>query len=211
MKTIYLSVLFAIISNISIGQEFRDLDDNKNQEIYFKNRQVNNNKILVDKSEESSVTLDKAYSYLYAPVDTLISKKILRKTRRHGIGFNGFGPTNWTWSIYYNAFLNNSFSVELGTDFRAYYCGINYYPFSNKEWAVTPYIGAFVNYTTDVSLFEAFDAPEKGVKGYFPIGLQTFSQNGWIFSIEVAVSTVEFEWTGYLFWGVKLGYQFRKK
>ena len=212
MKTIYLAFLFTNIFSIVVnGQDSLDAVYNKNQDIYYKHKQVNNNKTLIDKSKELSTTLEDANSYLYAPYDTLISKKTLRKTRRHGIGFNGFGPTIYMWSIYYNVFLNNSFSIELGTDFRAYYCGINYYPFSNKEWQVTPYIGAFVNYTTDVSLFEDFDSPGKGFKGYFPIGLQTFSQNGWIFSVEVAASTIEHERIGYVFWGVKLGYQFRKR
>jgi len=212
MRTSYLTLFFIIISNISvIAQKYFALDNNEIQYLTSENRQVSNDKILIVKSEELSITLENAYSYLYAPDDTLISKKTLRKTRRHGIGFNGFGPTIYMWSIYYNVFLNNSFSIELGSDFRAYYCGINYYPFSKKKWPVTPYIGAFVNYTTDVSLIETFDAPGKGFKGYFPIGLQAFSQDGWIFSIEVAASTIEHERIGYVFWGVKLGYQFRKK
>lgn len=212
MKTIYLSLLFAIISNINVnGQKYLALDDDDAHNFISEYRYVNNDMVLNDKYEGLSFGLENKFTYLNAPDDTLISKRTLRKIRRHGIGFNAFGPTLLMGSIYYNVFIINSISIELGTDVRAYYCGFNYYPFNNKEWQVTPYIGAFVNYTTNIYLYEIADAPEKGFKGYFPIGLQIFTQNGFIFSPEIAVSIPEHKELNNIYWGVKLGYQFRNK
>jgi len=214
MKFIYFVFFFTVISNIAINaQNSLAINDSRYKYLLSEYEQANNDLAITNNSDEFLGFIDKTCSHDKTSNDTLFTIKNLRKMRRHGIGLNGFGPTLLMGSIYYNVFISNRIGVEFGTDVRAYYCGINYYPFNGKEQdkLITPYIGAYINYTTDVYLYEIADAPDKGFKGYFPLGLQIFSQNGFVFSIEAALSFPEHQEMNNIFGAIKLGYQFRKK
>jgi hypothetical protein len=197
-------IIFIILINIYVRSNasyFKHVDNEKSNRKEIINSDFNSY-FKVSQTELDFIEVNKNDSLNYS---------LRRKYRPIGFGITAFGPSLAYGSVSANYYLLPCMQLEAGTDIRSIYGGFNWYPFARKKDPLaTPYLGAFLNYTTNQNWYEFSDAPVKGFKGYFPLGVQFFTKTGIVVSAEVAYSTPEYFELNNIFWGIKIGYQFLK-
>lgn len=196
------AILFLLLQISVAGNAHKDLiSDSLNNESYSMEY------FIKSKFEVSSTISNSESENQYDSSN----ETLRRKARPFGVGIHAFGPSLAYGSLYVDYFIAPLLELEIGTDIRSFYGGLILYPFANKkDPAVTPYFGAYLNYTSDYILYELSDAPVKGFKGYFPVGLQVFSNSGLIICPEIAFSTPEYLDLSNIYWGMKVGYKFKR-
>lgn len=137
---------------------------------------------------------------------------LLRRRRsmiRHqalGVGANLLGPTLGYASAYLQYSFGRVVQAEAGLDISTVYTGLNLYPHVfNRIEELSPYMGLMVGYSDPLK-----QNIVKGVYAYMPVGVRFITPDDWYVCAELAATTASKVGTAPLFFGIKLGYLFKR-
>jgi len=137
-----------------------------------------------------------------------------RVKRPMGLSFNLGGPT-YIASVSLDYFLLPVLNIEAGGGVWGYYLGPKYHfnGYNNKN-KTTSYAGIlFTAYPSlDIGPSWGRGKRETSYGVYVPIGLNTISNTGHTFSIEIAYNSMNKQFTSFPLWfSLKWGYHFKSR
>ncbi len=125
-----------------------------------------------------------------------------RQVRPWGLSIYGGSPSLIV-SVSADYFVNSNINLEIGGGAFGFFGGGKYHFFgkTTKNW--TPYTGVFLAvYGETVGTDYLF---------YFPVGIQYIGKKGFNFAVELAVTSESVFPDIPVWWGVKIGYRFKKR